>query len=277
MCHMCGSTPLRVLHFNAFHFYCFAFLVSLSRSCLCNVCSISFFMLSVTFMPVQRLLNCFRGSCGFFMLSCLCNGCSIVSEALVVSLCSLSRSCQCNVCSIVSEALVVFYAVYHSFARLKFDRMFQLPFCSVYVTCLALFSQTSLVQSLRFFDVSSLLFWQYTALSFLTERYATYASHSSRMYCCVTLRTYLLQASIALHQSAPSAYNARDVRVLIASSKKYSHKKRPEVCSSAALTKMKPWLLCHLRRKTHDHCAQPACVYLLLPRGKQILISILAC
>ena len=189
MCHMRGSTSLRVLHFSAFHFYCFAFLVSLSRSCLCNVCSIGLFMLSVTFMPVQRLLNCFRGSCGFFMLSCLCNGCS---EALVVSLCSLSRSCQCNVFSIVSEALVVFYAVYHFFARLKFDRMFQLPLCSVYVTCLALFSQTSLVQSLRFFDVSSLLFWQYTALSLLLHTQTTLLACTVVSHCGQTFFRHLL-------------------------------------------------------------------------------------
>ena len=111
------------------------------------------------------------------------------------------------------------------------------------------------------------------------------SQYSSSM-CCVTLRTYLLQASIALHGSAPSAYNARNVRVLIASSKKYLHQKRQEVCSSAAVTKMKPWPLldqqCYLRRKTRDHCAQPArvthaFVYFSLPRGKRIPISILAC
>ena len=135
------------------------------------------------------------------------------------------------------------YAVCHFFDALKFDRMFQLPLCFVYVACLALFSQISLVQSLKFFDVSSLPFWQYTALFFDGKKCPH--TQTPRLACTVvvTLRTYLLQTSIALHRSAPSAYNARNVRVLIASSKKYLHQKRPEVCSSAALTNTKSWPL----------------------------------
>ena len=126
-----------------------------------------------------------------------------------------------------------------------------------YIACHALFSQISLVQSLKFFDISSLPFWPYTALSFLTE-----TARLACIYCGVTLRTYLL---LALHRSAPSAYNARNARVLIVSSKNYLLQKRPE--NLLELCPHKNEILvaqrCYLWR---DHYAQPAsathaCVY----------------
>ena len=62
--------------------------------------------------------------------------------------------CHVHACAtsaqFLQRLLWFLYAVYHFFAGLKFGRMFQLPLCSVYVVCLALFSQISLVQSLRF-------------------------------------------------------------------------------------------------------------------------------
>ena len=54
--------------------------------------------------------------------------------------------------NIVSEALVVSS---RSLTGLKFGRTFQLPLCSVYVVCVALFSQNSLVVSIKFFDALS--------------------------------------------------------------------------------------------------------------------------
>ena len=182
-------------------------------------------------MPVQRLLNCFRGSCGFFWQSII---------------------------------------IYHFFAGRTFYRMFQQPLCSVYVACLALFSQMSLVQSLKFFDVSSLPFWQYTTLR---KGMPTYANRPSSIYLlCVTLRTYLLQGFIALHRSAHSAYNARNVRVLIASS---------SICTTRSLLERCPHKnetlaaqRCYLRQKTRDHCAQPTQAYVrFLEVYKRILIS----
>ena len=126
------------------------------------------------------------GLCVTCVVRGFCTLVLFISEALVVYLCCLSRSCLCKVCTIVNAVchvhacatsaqlfqrlLLFLYAVYHFFAELKFGRMFQLPLYSDYVACLALFSQISLVQSLKFFDVSSLPFWQYTALSFFTER-----------------------------------------------------------------------------------------------------------
>ena len=56
--------------------------------------------------------------------------------------------------------------------------------------------------------------------------------------------TFFRRLSLSIGQPPLSAYNAWNLRVLIASSKKYFHQKRPEVCSGAALTrKMKPWPL----------------------------------
>ena len=128
-------------------------------------------MQSVLFLPVQCLLNCFRGSCGFFTQS---------------------------ITSLPGWNLVV---------------CFSCP-CALFTYSVLLCSHKFLFFSL--FDILSPPIWQYAALSFLTERNARLAC----IYCCVTLQTYFLQASIALHRSAPSAYSARNVRVLIASSKK---------------------------------------------------------
>ena len=72
--------------------------------------------------------------------------------------------------SVLAYAKSVVVFIYPILAYVKFHRLFQLPSCSLYVVCLALFSPICLVQILTFLYVSSLPLWEYTVLSFLTER-----------------------------------------------------------------------------------------------------------
>ena len=151
MCHVRGSPPPRVLHFSAE-----ALVVSL---CV-HDCATSAQLF-------QRLL-------WFLYAVCHVHDCAKSAQLFQRLLLFPYAVCHVHACAtsaqLFQRLLSFLYAICHFFAELKIDRMFQLPLYSVDVACLALFSQISLVQSLKFFDVSSLPFWQYTALSFFTER-----------------------------------------------------------------------------------------------------------
>ena len=221
----------------------------------------------------------------FLYAVCHAHACATSAQLFQRLLWFLYVVCHVHACAtsaqFLQRLLWFLYAVYHFFAGLKFGRMFQLPLCSVYVVCLALFSQISLVQSLRF--IASFLAIH---CALLFDGKVCPHTQTARLACTVVSHcghTFFGRLSLSIGQPPLHTTHGMYEYGLPAQKSIFTRndQKFARVLSSQK-NETPAAQQCYLRQETRDHCAQTAsvthaCVYFSLPRGKRIIISILAC